>query len=69
MIKSNDELKIYKHSIDDLLRTKTHSLSKQEEQILGLATEIAQTPYNSYSMFTNADLKFPMVMDNNGNQC
>ncbi len=35
MIESNDELKIYKHNIDDLLRTKAHSLSKQEEQILG----------------------------------
>lgn len=67
MIESNDELKIYKHNIDDLLRTKSHSLSKQEEQILGLATEIAQTPYNSYSMFTNADLKFPTVKDNEGN--
>ena len=67
MVESNNELKIYKHNIDDLLRTKSHSLSKQEEQILGLATEIAQTPYNSYSMFTNADLKFPMVKDNNGN--
>jgi oligoendopeptidase F len=67
MIESNNELKIYKHNIDDLLRTKAHSLSKQEEQILGLATDIAQTPYNSYSMFTNADIKFPMVKDNNGN--
>lgn len=67
MIESIDELKIYKHNIDDLLRTKAHSLSKQEEQILALASEIAQTPYNSYTMFTNADLKFPMVKDDNGN--
>jgi len=66
MIESNNELNIYKHNIDDLLRTKVHSLSKQEEQILALASEIAQTPYNSYSMFTNADLKFPMVKDDNG---
>jgi oligoendopeptidase F len=67
MIESNDKLKVYKHSIDDILRTKTHSLSKKEEQILSLATEIAQTPYNSYSMFTNADLKFRMVKDSDGN--
>lgn len=67
MIESNSELNIYKHNIDDLLRIKAHSLSRQEEQILALASEIAQTPYNSYSMFTNADLKFPMVKDDNGN--
>jgi oligoendopeptidase F len=66
MINSNDELKVYNHTIDDLLRTKSHSLSKQEEQILALAGEIAQTPYNSYSMFTNADLKFPSIQDDLG---
>lgn len=67
MIETNDELKVYKHNIEDLLRTKSHSLSKQEEKILALAGEIAQTPYNSYSMFTNADLNFPVVLDDNGN--
>jgi len=63
MINSSDELKVYKHSIDDLLRTKAHSLSKSEEQLLALAGDISQNAYNSYSMFTNADLKFGSVKD------
>lgn len=66
MIDSLDELKIYKHKIDDLLRTKSHSLSQPEEQILALAGEISQTPYSTYSMFTNADLNFPMIADEQG---
>jgi oligoendopeptidase F len=66
MIESNDELKVYRHSINNLLRTKSHSLSKSEEHILAMANEISQTPYNSYSMFTNADLKFSTIPDEQG---
>lgn len=34
MIESNEELKIYKHSINDLLRSKKHTLSNPEEKFL-----------------------------------
>ena len=68
MVSSNENLKIYQHVIDDLLRTKTHSLSKPEEQLLALAGEISQNAYNSYSMFTNADLRFGKVKDDSGNE-
>jgi len=66
MIDSNEKLKVYRHSIENLLRTKSHSLSKPEEKILAMASEISQTPYNSYSMFTNADLKFSTLPDEQG---
>lgn len=65
---SDAELKVYKHSIENLVRTKAHSLSKQEEQILALAGDMAQTPYNCYSMFTNAELKFPVIEDELGRE-
>ncbi len=68
MVNSDKELNVYKHIIDDLLRTKTHSLSKPEEQLLALAGEISQNAYNSYSMFTNADLKFGKVKDDSENE-
>jgi oligoendopeptidase F len=68
MIKSNNELQVYEHAIKDLLRTKEHTLTKSEEQILALSSEISQTPYNTYSMFTNADLKLPEVIDDEGNK-
>lgn len=67
MINSNDELKVYAHIIDNLLRSKDHTLSDSEEKILALASEIAQTPYNTFSMFVNADLKMPMFEDESGN--
>ena len=67
MLGSNKELQVYGHAIDDLIRTKTHTLSKEQEELLALASEITQTPYNVYSMFTNADIKFPVIKDDSGN--
>ncbi len=66
MIESNDALKTYKHSIDDLLRSKKHTLSNSEEKILAMTSELSQTPYNTFSIFTNADMKLPFVEDENG---
>ncbi len=66
MINSKKELQVYKHAVVDLLRTKKHTLTKPEEQILALSGEILQIPYNAYSMFTNADLKLPEIVDDEG---
>lgn len=68
LVESNDDLKIYKHSIEDLLRKKSHTLSKEEEAILALAGELTPTSYNVFSMFTNADMKFPIIKDEKGNE-
>ena len=67
MINSNNELKIYKHTIDDLLRSKEYTLSNPEEKILAMASELTQTPYNTFSIFTNADFKLPFIEDDSGN--
>ena len=66
MIESNEDLKIYKQSIDDLLRSKKHTLSNNEEKILAMASELTQTPYSTFSIFTNADMKMPFVKDDVG---
>jgi oligoendopeptidase F len=68
MIDSNEELKVYRHWIEDLLRTKAHTLSKEEEKILALAGDIVPTSYNVFSIFTNADMKFPAVADELGKE-
>ncbi len=64
----HEDLMIYKHFIDDLLRTKAHTLSKEQEKILALAGEVTQASYNTYSMLTNSDFKFPEVEDEDGNR-
>ena len=67
MIESNNELNIYRHHVDDILRTKAHTLNKEQEEILALSSEINQIPYNTFSIFTNAELKFPLIKDEKGN--
>jgi len=66
MLETNDELIIYVHSIKDLLRSKKHTLSNEEEKILAMTSELTQTPYDTFSVFTNADLKLPFVEDEYG---
>lgn len=66
MLETNEELKVYVHSIIDLLRSKKHTLSNAEEKILAMTSELTQTPYDTFSVFTNADLKLPYVEDENG---
>jgi len=68
MLSSNNELKVYSHYVDNLIRVKAHTLSKEEEKILALAEDITSTPYDAYSIFTNADIKFPIIIDDNGNE-
>ena len=68
MIHSLEGLKIYEHSINELLRKKIHTLNKEEEEILALAGEITQVPYTAFSLFTNADMQFEKIMDDKGNE-
>ena len=68
LINSNPDLKIYKQSFDDLLRFRKHTLEREQEELLAMASEVTQVPYNTYSLFTNADLKFPKVKDEHGNE-
>jgi oligoendopeptidase F len=68
MIDSEKALKLYKHALEDLIRTKEHTLSKDQEELLAMTNEISHVPYTAYSMFTNADIKFPFVEDEEGNE-
>ena len=66
-LRENEELKIYAHYLDDILRAKKHTHDSKTESILALTNEIAQVPYNTFTILTNADLKFPKIKDENGN--
>lgn len=65
---SSQELSLYRHYLDNIVRNKPHTLSPQEEAILAAAGEMAQAPNNVFGMFNNADLKFPFIKDENGQE-
>jgi len=64
-LNENNDLKVYKHVFENLFRTREHTLSKELEGLLAEASQITQIPENAFSIFTNADLKFPSVKDSN----
>ena len=61
------ELERCRVALDELRRRKAHVLSDREEALLAAAGEIAAGPYNVFSVFEGADLKFPDAVDSEGN--
>lgn len=61
-------LKTYKHYFHNLLRKKEHTLSPAEEKIMALASTVTSIPYNTFSMFDSADIQFPKIKDEKGEE-
>lgn len=55
------ELKKYARAIADERRLRAHTLSEREEYLISLAGELMNTPEDSFSMLTYADLKFDPI--------
>ena len=62
------ELLNYKRVIDEIMRKKAHTLSEPEEKILAAVGEVTSAPDNIFSMFNNADIRFPYITDVEGNK-
>ncbi|NLY91765.1 MAG: oligoendopeptidase F [Firmicutes bacterium] len=67
-LREEPELNRYRHFLEDLVRRKKHILSPEEERILALSGEIADSGENIFSMLNNADLEFPMIHDEDGQE-
>ncbi len=61
-------LALYELQIQEILRTRKHRLSAELEELVAATGEMQNTPGNVFSMFNNADLKFPEITDENGDQ-
>ncbi len=60
------ELELYRRHLEKIRRRKAHVLSASEEKLLAGLGEMAQTPQNTFSMFSNADIKFEPAEDSRG---
>ncbi len=67
LIDEHKGLQVYAHKIDKINRQRPHVLSQQEEAILAQASEVMRTPSNTFNVLNNADLKFPVIQDEEGN--
>ncbi|MFC0189113.1 oligoendopeptidase F [Fictibacillus aquaticus] len=63
-----EPLKLYKHALDEINRQRPHVLSKEEEALLADVREVTGSSSSTFGMLNNADLKFPTVKDENGEE-
>lgn len=61
-----EDLNLYDFYLKDILRLKPHILSAEMEELLADAGEMANAPESIFSMFNNADIKFPEIKDEEG---
>ncbi|WLV25552.1 oligoendopeptidase F [Aciduricibacillus chroicocephali] len=67
-IKENNDLKGYKLTLDEITRQKAHILSEKEESLLALASEPLGSAETTFGMLNNADLQFPVIKNENGEE-
>ncbi len=59
-------LEFYRDYINENLRMKPHRLSAEMEKLIAMTAEMGRTPSSAYSIFSNSDLTFPEMQDENG---
>ena len=68
MIGDEDGLKLYQYYFETLERERAHTRSGEVEEVLAQLAETRGACQNAFRMFDNADLKFPNVRDENGDE-
>ncbi|KOR95816.1 oligopeptidase PepB, partial [Geobacillus stearothermophilus ATCC 12980] len=63
-----EPLRLYAHALDEITRQRPHVLSAEEEAILAQAAEVMQATSDTFSALNNADLTFPTIIDENGEE-
>ncbi|MFD1017869.1 oligoendopeptidase F [Thalassobacillus hwangdonensis] len=66
-IDEKQELEVYRHALNEITRQKAHVLSEKEEALLAGFSEVASNPSQTFGMLNNADLTFPEIKDDEGN--
>jgi oligoendopeptidase F len=60
------DLQSYSFYLEQLLRYRNHTLSKNEEELIAASADFARTAKETFGMLDNADLKLGSVKDENG---
>lgn len=58
----------YRFTLQEMKREKAHVLSQAEEALLAQVGNLSQAPQTIFGMLNNADMKFPNIIDENGNE-
>jgi len=62
------ELAFYKRTLEEMIRQKPHVLSRAEEALIAQVGNLAQSPGKIFNLLNNADLKFPKIKNEQGEE-
>ncbi len=63
-----EALRFYEREIRELLRKEEHTLSKEMENVLAEAMPLGESSKEIFSMFNNADIRFPKIKNDKGEE-
>lgn len=67
-LNEHDGLKLYAHALNDINRQRPHVLTSEQEEMLALASEALASSGNTFGKLNNADLQFPTIKNENGEE-
>ncbi|CAH0344491.1 oligoendopeptidase F [Bacillus sp. CECT 9360] len=67
-LQEKEELKLYEHSLEEINKQRPHVLTAEQEALLAQASEVLGASSNTFGMLNNADLVFPTIKDEDGNE-
>ncbi|MFW6022632.1 MAG: oligoendopeptidase F [Halanaerobiaceae bacterium] len=67
-LEKDNNLKLYRQLLENIMRKKEHYLSTEAEKLLAMAGDVTQGPNNIFGMLNNADLTFPTIKNEEGEE-
>ncbi|MCK4258193.1 MAG: oligoendopeptidase F [Halanaerobiales bacterium] len=65
---TNEKIALYTHYLDNITRVSDHILTADQERIMAMTGEISAGPEQIFQMIDDADMKYPTVIDEEGNE-
>ncbi|WP_374722679.1 oligoendopeptidase F [Peribacillus tepidiphilus] len=67
-LQEKEGLRLYEHALDEINLQRPHVLSAEQEALLAQASEVMNASSNTFGMLNNADLEFPSIKDEDGEE-
>ncbi|MEK4522839.1 oligoendopeptidase F [Psychrobacillus sp. FSL W7-1457] len=67
-LKENNDLQVYKQMLEEINKERPHVLPKEQEALLAQFSEVTGASADTFGKLNNADLEFPFIKDENGNE-
>ena len=61
-----EELALYRHYVTQIITNRAHVLPAEQEALLAAAGEIFRSPSSTFAVLNNADLEFPVIKGEDG---